>query len=416
MLMIFFRNCLRMVCLKNRLIIKPFVGVCFMENNSRDENIVDFVQKLKSRGISEKEYSKQISRFLEFKARERGIPINGCFELTPLCNLDCKMCYVHLDNCSFSASELLSANEWMSLIRQAYKAGMRSAMLTGGECLTYPAFDELYLVLHELGVSTDVLSNGVLIDNKWIDFFLKYRPQCIKISLYGSCDDVYEKVTGHRVFNKVYHNLLMIRDAGLPVFISITPSRYMQDDMKQLIETVESLNIRYEINARLFPARANTGRTVEDLSLDQYVELYRLRLKYHQQNPTPNDLSELPDVKREGVGKRGLRCGAGRSSFSIKYDGTMCTCIALDEFSVSAVELGFQGAWKQINEYAKTYPVSCECDGCAYLPVCLHCQAMHKNAPQSGHCDPRICERTVRLAQEGFFTYFGSAPSDSKGK
>ena len=25
-------------------------------------------------------------------ARENDTPISGCFELTPLCNLDCKMC------------------------------------------------------------------------------------------------------------------------------------------------------------------------------------------------------------------------------------------------------------------------------------------------------------------------------------
>lgn len=31
-------------------------------------------------------------------ARENDTPISGYFELTPLCNLDCKMCYVHLSD------------------------------------------------------------------------------------------------------------------------------------------------------------------------------------------------------------------------------------------------------------------------------------------------------------------------------
>lgn len=30
------------------------------------------------------------------KAFTDGIPISGTFELTPRCNFDCKMCYVHL--------------------------------------------------------------------------------------------------------------------------------------------------------------------------------------------------------------------------------------------------------------------------------------------------------------------------------
>ena len=32
--------------------------------------------------------------------RENDIPGVGLFELTPLCNLDCKMCYVHLQDSS----------------------------------------------------------------------------------------------------------------------------------------------------------------------------------------------------------------------------------------------------------------------------------------------------------------------------
>lgn len=35
------------------------------------------------------------------KAFEDGIPISGTFELTPRCNFDCKMCYVHLVLCTF---------------------------------------------------------------------------------------------------------------------------------------------------------------------------------------------------------------------------------------------------------------------------------------------------------------------------
>lgn len=385
-----------------------------MNSNNQPDNIVDLVQSLRNLGIPEREYHKQIRRFLGFKARERNIPINGCFELTPLCNLDCKMCYVHLDSHAFLPTDLLSLNEWISYIQQAYRAGMRSAMLTGGECLTYPSFNELYIFLHELGVSTDVLSNGLLLDEKRIEFFLRYRPQCIKVSLYGSCEEAYERVTGHRVFNIVYNNLQMIRDAGLPVFVSITPNRFMQDDMKQLIETVESLGIKYEINAKLIQPRIDTGRAIEDLSLEQYVELYRLRLQYHHQNLVPNDPSILPDVKREGDEKRGLRCGAGRSSFTIKYNGLLCPCVSLDEFSVSVADLGFQEAWRQVNEYSKNYPIACECDGCDYWPVCIHCQALHKNAPQMGHCDPNICGRTIRLAQEGFFKYLDAVPVNAE--
>ena len=116
-----------------------------MGNEGRAGNLVEYVRLLKAQGIPEKGLKKSIGRYLEQKARERGIPISGAFELTPLCNLDCKMCYVHLNNNSYSPTKLLTVNEWESLMLQAHVAGMRNAMLTGGECLTYPGFDELFV-------------------------------------------------------------------------------------------------------------------------------------------------------------------------------------------------------------------------------------------------------------------------------
>ena len=77
------------------------------------------------------------SRYLEKKAREKGVPLNGQFELTPLCNFDCKMCYVHLDGDQLKGREILPVPVWKELMTQAWKAGMVKAALTGGECLAY---------------------------------------------------------------------------------------------------------------------------------------------------------------------------------------------------------------------------------------------------------------------------------------
>ena len=38
-----------------------------------------------------------VEPFLRDKADRNLIPINGTFELLPMCNMDCKMCYIRLD-------------------------------------------------------------------------------------------------------------------------------------------------------------------------------------------------------------------------------------------------------------------------------------------------------------------------------
>lgn len=38
----------------------------------------------------------QFVRYRNQNAQKNNIPVTGCFELTPLYNLDCRMCYIHL--------------------------------------------------------------------------------------------------------------------------------------------------------------------------------------------------------------------------------------------------------------------------------------------------------------------------------
>ena len=102
------------------------------------------------------------------------------------------MCYVHLTPQQMGERCLLPTDVWLDLINQAEKAGMTKAALTGGECLTYPGFDEIYLHLQTLGIRTAVLTNGILLNEDRIRFFQRYPPALIQLTLYGASEDEYE--------------------------------------------------------------------------------------------------------------------------------------------------------------------------------------------------------------------------------
>ena len=110
----------------------------------------EYLDMLRRQNRKESLSFNELSRYLEARARKQGVPIHGQFELTPLCNLNCKMCYVHLTADKMDDRSLLTVKQWKDLIRQAYEGGMLTAALTGGECLTYPGFEEVYLYLHSL--------------------------------------------------------------------------------------------------------------------------------------------------------------------------------------------------------------------------------------------------------------------------
>ena len=371
-----------------------------MENVSGSGRLLDVLKDLKARGVPEEEYKRYADRYLEKKARLHGVPMVGSFELTPFCNLDCRMCYVHLNPQQWAAEKLLPAETWKHLIREARNAGMMKALVTGGECLTYPGFDEVFCYLREIGIAPSVLTNGVLMDEERIAFFRENRPSLIQISLYGSSEEAYERVTGHRVFERVYRNILAIRDAELPLSLAITPSAYMRGDTLRLLRMVDELKLPYIINAALKIPRDDTGRGREDLSIDEYIEMYRLEKELQHQELTPVDLAELPDANRHGKKHIGMRCGGGRSTFAILHNGNMCPCLSMDTIVARPLEVGFAEAWRQVNAAANSLPGPEECVGCVYSEQCVICPALHRDAPE-GHCNPWICERTRRLISAG---------------
>ena len=371
--------------------------------NENQYSLFQLIKELKNKNIPENQYIQYVERFLEFKARKKRVPVSGTFELTPLCNFDCKMCYIHLDKKQFS-KQLLAVESWKRIIIEAQKAGMLKASLTGGECLTYPGFDDIYFFLRERGIRCAILSNGYFMDETRVDFLRKNPPALIQITLYGGSEEVYEKVTGKRAFQRVYRNICMLRDAGLNVTIGITPNEFMYDDRYKVIDAAQSTGVPYHINAALITPRAETGREKKDITVEHYIEMvnYSNQLKHVESRPV--DLTELPEENSSGSKRYGLQCGGARSGFTIRYDGTMSPCAALDSITSNPLEVGFKNAWEDIVKQADRYPLPEECSGCAYEFSCFHCVAMHKDAPVFGHCNPQICERTKKMISSGIIS------------
>ncbi|MDO4548773.1 MAG: radical SAM protein [Clostridia bacterium] len=382
-----------------------------MENELKRENelpgsLAELLADLDARGVEGYERYRSMKKYLTFKAREKGVPISGTFELTPLCNLDCKMCYVHLNKEQLGNSRLLGVEQWKSLMKQAVDAGMMYAGLTGGECLTYPGFKELYIYLQSMGVEVGMLTNGLLLTDDMVDFLKKNPPAHVRVTLYGADEDTYERVTGHRAFAKAYAGLSRLREARLPFSIAITPSRFLGADAGEAIIRLAAENgFNYNINSGLFAARDETGRKLEDydVDLDDYFSLIRLKREMDGKAVLPSCAEDdLPPSGSRGEKRRGVRCGAARSSFSIAWDGTMAPCNTFLYYKANPLQIGFSEAWKYLNSAVADFVIPAECDGCPYDSICKHCVAEHLQGAPVGHANPAVCAWGRRYVREGF--------------
>ena len=134
-----------------------------------------------------------MEKMLVQKAYQRQAPVNGSLELLPLCNMNCDMCYVRLSKAEMEQKgRLRTKEEWIKLAHQMKDAGMLFLLLTGGEPLLLPGFKELYIELQNMGMILTINTNGTLIDEEWADFFQKYKPRRMNITLYGADDQAYD--------------------------------------------------------------------------------------------------------------------------------------------------------------------------------------------------------------------------------
>ncbi len=88
----------------------------------------------------------------ELRAALARIPIKALFELTPLCNLHCNMCYIRMSREERDAlGRELTTEEWLRIARETLELGTFELLLTGGEPMLRPDFEELYTELAHMG-------------------------------------------------------------------------------------------------------------------------------------------------------------------------------------------------------------------------------------------------------------------------
>lgn len=343
-------------------------------------------------------------RQMERDARIQHVPFSGKLELTPRCTLDCKMCYVHLTEQQMGERKELSTEQWIEYINEAWKLGMTYVLLTGGECLLHKGFRQIYKHLKKLGTIIVVNTNATLLNDEYISFFKEDPPCKLQVSLYGMSEDGYERVTGRRVFNRVKENILKIRDAGIKVKISVTNSKYLNDEALEIVQFARDNGIDYIYSEALREANEDTGRQIDDYGLTaaEAISMNKKLYAIEERQLTKNEtIAVMPPKDQSGTVLRGLKCAAGHSSFTIKWDGTLLPCLWTPEEGIDLKETGFREAWEKLDSIANQYIIPIECETCQYRKVCHSCAALRRDPKNPAHCNRMMCQKTISAYNAG---------------
>lgn len=326
-----------------------------------------------------------ISTYLHSKAREKGIPISGTFEITGRCNFNCKMCYVHNSDCNKMKASELPAEWWINLGKKAVEAGMVFLLITGGEPLLRDDFAEIYTELSKMGCIISLNTNGYLINEKIKELFKKYPPNRVNVSIYGSDDDAYERFTGTRGFSRVIKNIKELREIGIDARFncSITPDN--RDDMENIFNVCKELEFHVKTTPYMFPQIRVNGVHGENENRLSAEEAAECRVGWSKLNYSSEEFASRATAMKkkidEFLGKEysdnpaeGVMCRAGGTCFWVNKEGKMSACGMIDQtFDINS--MGFDEAWNKVKGFVSEISLPKECSNCAYRHLCNVCAA-----------------------------------------
>ena len=344
-----------------------------------------------------------ITEYLHTKASRLGIPLNGTFELTPLCNMNCRMCYVRMDREQQEAiAPLRTAEEWLELGRTAKERGMTYLLLTGGEPFLRPDFRQIMQGLHRMGFVLSINSNGTMIDEKTVEWLKETPPIRINITLYGASDETYGRLCRNpRGFTQVTKAIHLLKEAGILVKLNCSVTPYNAEDLEQIFAFAEKEELVVQATSYMFPPLRRDASKVgwndrfsaeESARQEAWINVYQNGREAYLKHMESEEMASLSgDIEEDcmpveegngdgdSYGKEGerIRCRAGKCSFWVTWDGRFLPCGMLPgENALNVFEAGFDAAWEQAKAEAAAIRLPVRCSTCSLKDKCRACAAM----------------------------------------
>jgi radical SAM protein with 4Fe4S-binding SPASM domain len=342
----------------------------------------------------------EFSLKLHQKGLEHRFPLGVTLELTERCNLRCAHCYINRPAGDREAKQKeLSAGEWTRLIKEMAAAGTLWLLITGGEPLLRPDFQEIYLAAKRNGMLITLFTNGTLITPEAADFLQDFPPFAVEITVYGLTQGTYERVTRvpgshQRCFQAI--DLLLTR--GAPLVLKTSVMSLNASELWDLKNWAEGLGVQFRfdaiLNARLDGAKdpVDVRLTPAEVVALELLDERRIRewkefVKKYLVPPDPELL---------------FHCGAGLDNFHVDPYGRLFPCLMFRtqsfDLSCGSVQEGWRDFIPRVREQKARKETPCR--SCRLISLCGQCPAWAtlENGDQETQVD-YLCDIAHRLAQ-----------------
>ena len=358
--------------------------------------------------------SNNIAKLLIQEAKQKRNPITVNMELLPVCNLDCKMCYIRTNMETVKKhGGLICADEWLRVAKEMVDAGTLFLLLTGGEVFLYPEFRYLYENLKKMGFIITINTNATMIDENIVMWLKENPPECVSISLYGASNETYKDICGRDgMFDLVDTAITSLQRAGITVECKTLMNNLNVRDMKACHEYCASRNIPWEMTTYAFPPARKEEKGNQVRFDEEEAVLHRLAYNemFFSKEAVCQSAQEYIQKYNNGkeiIGQQryGLTCSASNSSCWINWKGQMTPCAMMNDPYELPFEIGFLKSWEQLKIASDKLMLCGECSVCDKRSVCNACPA--SCYAETGHIDGKPdyhCKMTELYLKHMFLT------------
>lgn len=335
----------------------------------------------------------QFAALLAKEAREKAIPISGTFELTPRCNFNCKMCYVHLKEERISQfGRELTAEEWLRIAREAKEAGMLYLCITGGEPTLHPEFETIYRELAQMGFFITLQTNASTMKGKVLRLLEEYPPQMVKLTIYGSDDEMYRDVCEvEHGFAQVDAGIRALKQLEIPMLAVTTVIKNNKDDLANIHRYTQEMEIPWFYSSAVHPSIRGAETDADAVAIDEETATdFRTDVRWMIEHPW----------RKEGD-KPCEHCKGYRNSFWITWDGKMRFCSFMDEPDIKLFTCTFKKNWQYLIDFEEKQEWPKACNSCEIYTYCRLCPgALSSLSGSTKKVNKRFCSSLKRYIIE----------------
>lgn len=207
----------------------------------------------------------------DINSKNSSFPVRVLWKITGVCNCSCNHCWASLGK-PIETSKLLKVASELS------ENHVAMVSLSGGEPLLCPDLFSIYNILKRRNAIVEILTNGSLINEKWVDRYLECAnidTDVIQISVDGSTSLIHDHQRNRQIFDNVIEAIKLLKRKNIKVRASFTATRNNQSDMLNTYLLCDSLGVDVMSISPVFPLRKGKHH-INDL--DEEVYMHQLLL------------------------------------------------------------------------------------------------------------------------------------------